>query len=88
MIKKTCQPQARLVRFLIGVPGWEKRLIQVVLIRPLTLSPSRQRLHAPVELWKRTQPSGDVMGDVPRVVFVNLLESSNSHFAVMEPCCP
>ena len=27
VIKKTCQRQARLVRFLIGVPGWEKRLI-------------------------------------------------------------
>ncbi len=27
VIKKTCQRQAQLVRFLIGVPGWEKRLI-------------------------------------------------------------
>ena len=27
VIKKTCQRQARLVRFLIGVTGWEKRLI-------------------------------------------------------------
>ncbi len=27
VIKETCQRQARLVRFLVGVPGWEKRLI-------------------------------------------------------------
>ena len=27
VIKKTCQRQARLVRFLVGVPGWEKRLM-------------------------------------------------------------
>jgi hypothetical protein len=54
------QRQARLVRFLAGVPGWGQRPIVQRLGVGSDCRPQR----------KRTQPRGDVMGDVLRLVFV------------------